>query len=375
MIQVEIGDILGSKRQTLTNTVNCVGVMGKGIALAFKERFPEMYDDYVKRCSAGSVRLGEPYLYREQGVPWVLNFPTKDHWRSVTRLEDVVRGLEYLLLRYKAWGITSLAVPPLGCGNGQLDWKVVGPTLHRYLSKLEIPVDLYAPLGTPAEQLKLSFLSKAGAERDPSLPQKIPVFIEPSWIVIAGTLERIAREPYRWPIRRVSFQKLVYFLTDAGLPTGLTFSKSEFGPFSPDLKRMLTKLVNNGLILETRDGEAFEVNVGPTFADAKKSYRSVLEKWRPLIEKYADLFLRLNPRQAEIAATTVFASGALKEGRQRPPEELEVLDYVMEWKKGRKPSWDRGEVAEMIRDMNSLGFVTLSASESLPVGRRFLLAA
>lgn len=375
MIQVEIGDILASKRQTLTNTVNCVGVMGKGIALAFKERFPGMYDDYLQRCSAGSVRLGEPYLYREQGVPWVLNFPTKDHWRSVTRLEDVVRGLESLLRSYKVWGITSLAVPPLGCGNGQLDWKVVGPTLHRYLSKLDIPVDLYAPHGTPAEQLKLSFLSEAGAERDLSLPQVIPVFVEPSWVVIAATLERIAREPYRWPIHRVSFQKLVYFLTEAGLPTGLTFSKSDFGPFSPDLKRTLTKLVNNGLILETRDGEAFEVFVGPTYVDAKKAYRSDLEKWRPLIEKYSDLFLRLNPRQAEIAATAVFASRALKEGRPRPPDELEVLDYVMNWKKGHRPSWDRGEVAEMIRDLNSLRFVTLSGSESLPVGRRFLLTA
>ena len=159
MVRILIGDLFASKMQTIVNTVNCVGVMGKGIALEFKKRFPDMYQDYVARCAAKQVRLGQPYLFRQLVPPWILNFPTKDDWRSVSRLSDIVAGLEYLEQHYQEWGITSLAVPPLGCGQGQLEWRVVGPTLFRYLSRFQVPVELYAPHGTPEHELASSFLS------------------------------------------------------------------------------------------------------------------------------------------------------------------------------------------------------------------------
>ena len=135
MVKVVIGNIFESRAQTLTNTVNCVGVMGKGVALEFKKHFPDMFQDYARRCERHEVKLGEPYLYKRVTPPWILNFPTKDHWRSVARLEDIIRGLKFLEQRYREWGISSLAVPPLGCGQGQLDWRVVGPALYRELKK------------------------------------------------------------------------------------------------------------------------------------------------------------------------------------------------------------------------------------------------
>src|SRR5262245_14784245 len=141
-MKILLGDILQSKAQTLVNTVNCVGIMGKGVALEFKKRFPEMYEDYLRRCEARQVQLGQPYLYRSLLPPWILNFPTKDHWRSVSKIEDIVRGLGFLEQHYREWGITSIAVPPLGCGYGQLEWRVVGPTLNRHLKRLDIPVEL-----------------------------------------------------------------------------------------------------------------------------------------------------------------------------------------------------------------------------------------
>src|SRR5438067_13930817 len=95
-VKVVIGDLFESDAQTLVNTVNTVGVMGKGIALGFKQRYPEMYEDYVSRCNAGEVALGRPYLYRRPEPPWVINFPTKDHWRSVARLDAIIEGLDYL---------------------------------------------------------------------------------------------------------------------------------------------------------------------------------------------------------------------------------------------------------------------------------------
>ncbi|HWV47765.1 MAG TPA: macro domain-containing protein, partial [Nitrospira sp.] len=144
-MQILIGDILKSKAQTLINTVNCVGVMGKGIALEFKNRFPDMYEDYVQRCQRREVKPGIPYLYKTLFPPQIINFPTKDHWKSISKVSDIERGLKHLVEYYKEWGVTSLAIPPLGCGNGQLEWRVVGPLIYRFVKDIGIPVEVYAP--------------------------------------------------------------------------------------------------------------------------------------------------------------------------------------------------------------------------------------
>ena len=110
MIKILIGDIFESKVQTLVNTVNTVGVMGKGIALGFRKRFPEMYEDYALRCERHEVQPGKPYIYRRLTPPHIINFPTKDHWRSVSKLDDIVEGLRYLQSHISEWGVTWLAV-------------------------------------------------------------------------------------------------------------------------------------------------------------------------------------------------------------------------------------------------------------------------
>ena len=152
-VTVLTGDLFESKARTLTNAVNTVGVMGKGIALGFKNRFPEMFDDYVRRCESGDVHLGQPYLYQGPNPPWVLNFPTKGHWRTPSRLDDISNGLDHLVGHCRSWEIESIAVPALGCGAGGLDWLVVGPLLLQRLSVLEIPVELYAPSESAATRL------------------------------------------------------------------------------------------------------------------------------------------------------------------------------------------------------------------------------
>ena len=154
VIHVASGNLLDSDAQTLVNTVNCVGAMGKGIALEFRKRFPAMYADYVAKCRAGQVALGRPYLYRPLFAPYILNFPTKGHWRSPSRLVDIEAGLDWLTRHYEEWGITSLAVPALGCGNGGLEWSAVEPVLCRYLDELTIPIQLYPPQGLTPAQLR-----------------------------------------------------------------------------------------------------------------------------------------------------------------------------------------------------------------------------
>lgn len=145
MVSIVTGDLFDSDAQTLVNAVNCAGVMGKGVALTFKRRFPDMFAEYAGRCHRGEVRLGEPYLYRGQSLPWILNFPTKNHWRSAARLATILTGLACLEAHYHEWGVTSLAVPALGCGAGQLSWDIVEPVLYEALGRLDIPVELYAP--------------------------------------------------------------------------------------------------------------------------------------------------------------------------------------------------------------------------------------
>jgi O-acetyl-ADP-ribose deacetylase (regulator of RNase III) len=153
LVKIVIGNLFESKSQTLVNAVNTVGVMGAGIALEFKNRFPEMYRDYVARCNRREVKLGEPYLFKNRDSQWILNFPTKDHWRSASRIDNIMKGLDYLEAHYREWRIQSLAVPALGCGNGQLDWAVVGPILYSRLKRLDIPIDLYAPFQSVAHTL------------------------------------------------------------------------------------------------------------------------------------------------------------------------------------------------------------------------------
>ena len=145
MVKVIIGDLFNSKAQTLVNAVNCVGVMGKGIALEFKKRFPAMYRDYVSLCKMGAVEPGHPYIFNISPDKQIINFPTKNHWREPSKIEYIDTGLRLLVKKYKNWKVKSLAVPALGCGNGGLQWADVGPLLYEYLSKMDMPVELYAP--------------------------------------------------------------------------------------------------------------------------------------------------------------------------------------------------------------------------------------
>jgi O-acetyl-ADP-ribose deacetylase (regulator of RNase III)/uncharacterized protein YwgA len=374
MVTVYVGNIFESEAQTLVNTVNCVGVMGKGIALEFKTRFPDMYDDYVLRCKEKRVKLGEPYLYRRLAPPWILNFPTKDHWRSVSRLEDIVAGLRYLQDHYLRWGISSLAVPPLGCGQGQLEWRIVGPTLYRYLKELDIPVELFAPFGTPHEELKPAFLDDAGKSQPTPSRQGAPYRVAPAWVALVEILCELENEPYHRPVGRTTFQKIAYFATESGIPTELHYRRGSFGPYAADVKRQVTALVNNGLIQEERLGRMFAVRVGRAFEDARRAYAGQLDMWRGTLAKIVDLFMRMDTPQAEIAATVHFAAKELRQQDKREINEVDVLRQVMEWKQRRRPPFEEKEVALTIRNLNILSWIGAKVSDDLPVTEEEVLS-
>ena len=139
------GNLFDSDAQTLVNAVNCVGVMGKGIAAAFKTRYPAMFEDYAARCKRGEVVPGKPCPFVDPSGIIVLSFPTKDHWRGASRLSWVTTGLDHFAAHYKEWGIRSIAFPALGCGAGGLDWGEVKPVMIEKLGGLDLDLEIYEP--------------------------------------------------------------------------------------------------------------------------------------------------------------------------------------------------------------------------------------
>lgn len=146
MITYAPGSIFDSPAQTLVNPVNCVGVMGGGLAAEFKRRWPEMFKAYRNKCNSAEMVVGEPIPYYFSDDRFIVNFPTKNHYALPSRIEWIDIGLEFFCVyACRVWGVTSVAFPALGCGLGGLDWKDVKPLMERHLSKLDIPVYIYPP--------------------------------------------------------------------------------------------------------------------------------------------------------------------------------------------------------------------------------------
>ncbi len=179
-ITLKKGDMFFAEMQTFTISVNTVGVMGKGLASRSKNQFPDVYTEYQALCYKRKLKMGTPVLYKreanfvralmedvpsavtENGHRWFLLFPTKNHWREKSPLEGIEKGLKWLVTNYQNQGITSLALPALGCGLGGLSWKVVGPMMCQYLKQINLQTEIYLPLETdiPEEQLQPDFLFK-----------------------------------------------------------------------------------------------------------------------------------------------------------------------------------------------------------------------
>lgn len=367
MFKALIGDMFTSRAQTLVNTVNCVGVMGKGVALGFRKRFPAMYEDYVGRCQRKEVHVGEPYHYTDLSGTSIVNFPTKDHWRSPSRLADIERGLDRFVANYPAWGIKSIAFPPLGCGNGGLEWSEVGPLMHAKLAKLDLDVEVYAPYGTPKHQLVTEFLS---APAQLSLSGKGRSFekMNPEWAVLIEVLDQLGQQPYANPVGRTIFQKICYVLTEMGLDTGFSFDKGSYGPFADDVKPALHDFANRNWLQEQQLGKMIALRVGPEYRKDREKFANVLERHAGRIAKAVDLFSRIkSTEQAEEVMTVLFASRQLKKIDPRKEiAEQELFDYILDWKKTWRTDEKRHAVADAIRHLVLLGWMRLQFSESLP---------
>lgn len=361
-----IGNMFCSDAQTLVNTVNCVGVMGKGIALEFKKRFPEMYEDYVRRCDRKAVKLGEPYVYEDKSGVKILNFPTKDHWRSSSRLSDIADGLTYLIEHYEQWGIKSMSMPPLGCGNGGLDWSEVGPLIYQKLHRLPIDVEVFAPYGTPTAELRTEFLEKPAQLSLEGKGRRLEK-MNPGWIALIEVLKELEEQPYAPPVGRTIFQKICYVVTELGVPTGFEFGKGSYGPFSADVKPVLHDFANRNWLQEKPLGRMVALHVGEQFSKERSKFAGEIARYRKSIDKTVDLFSRIkDTEQAEEVLTVLFASRQVKKGdKNADVEEQEIFDYILEWKKAWREPAKTQAVAEAVRNLALLGWIRVRPSASM----------
>jgi O-acetyl-ADP-ribose deacetylase (regulator of RNase III) len=227
MIHDATGNLLEADAEALVNTVNCVGFMGKGIALQFKQAWPDNFEAYAKASKAGEIRPGRMFIWetgRMINPKFIINFPTKRHWRGKSKIEDIRSGLRALIGDVRRLGIHSIAVPPLGCGNGGLNWRNVRPLIEAAFAELpNIDVLLYSPHGAPSAKTMLVNTTKPGMTASRALFIKL--------------MHQYETLNYRRTLLEI--QKLGYFLQEAGEPLRLRFEAGIYGPYAANLNKVL----------------------------------------------------------------------------------------------------------------------------------------
>ncbi len=227
MLNFKTGNILEERAEALVNTVNCVGVMGRGIALQFKRAYPANFHAYEAACRRGEVQPGRMFVFEtnQLGPPrYVINFPTKRHWRGKSRMEDIEAGLAALVTEIAQRGIRSIAVPPLGSGLGGLDWAEVRPHIERTLGELaDVQVTVFEPHPAPVAV---------------ATPSNVPS-MTPGRAALVGLMQRYLdglMDPF---VTLLEVHKLMYFMQEAGEPLRLRYVPGPYGPYAENLRHVL----------------------------------------------------------------------------------------------------------------------------------------
>lgn len=232
MIENTGGDILKADAEALVNTVNCVGYMGRGIAAQFKRVFPANFTAYERACKRGEMLPGRMLTFATGSLTnpkFVINFPTKRHWRGKSRIEDIDSGLVDLIREVQRLNIESIAIPPLGCGLGGLDWADVRPRIEAAFAQLpEVRVLLFNPEGAPAAE------RMARASEVPEMTPGRAVLVALMERYLAGLMD-----PF---VTLLEVHKLMYFMQEAGQPLRLQFQKAPYGPYAENLRHVLAAI-------------------------------------------------------------------------------------------------------------------------------------
>ncbi len=288
MIETTQGNLLQAPVEALVNTVNTEGVMGKGIALQFRQAFPAMYRAYERACKADQVALGKMDVHDLGGLGggprWIINFPTKGHWRARSQVSDIAAGLQDLVRVIETLKIRSIALPPLGCGLGGLAWSDVRPLIDAALGSLpDVRVLVFAPGEAPA------------AAAMPNRTERPPMTVGRAALI--ALMDRYLKgllDPF---VSLLEIHKLMYFLQAAGQPLKLKYEAREFGPYATNLRQVLIHLESHYTLgygegddaptkpIELLPGAVVQAN---TFLREDAVIRERMDRVADLIEGYED---------------------------------------------------------------------------------------
>lgn len=230
MIETTSGDILTVDAEALVNTVNCVGIMGRGIALQFRKAFPDNFKAYEAVCKRGELQPGKMFIFETGSLTnprYVINFPTKRHWKGKSQLADIESGLKALVSDIRRFGIHSIAIPPLGCGQGGLDWAEVRPRIERAMTAVpDVRVLLFGPAAAPVH---------SGSQSSHPVPK-----MTEARAALVGLMQRYLAglmDPF---ISLLEVHKLLYFMQVAGEASlRLRYVKAPYGPYAENLRHLL----------------------------------------------------------------------------------------------------------------------------------------
>lgn len=229
MIELKHNNIVTAEAEALVNTVNCVGVMGRGIALQFRKAFPENFTAYKIVCDRGELHPGQLFVYEQAQLTnprYIINFATKDHWKGKSRLDYIDSGLKALVEEVQQRGIRSIAIPPLGCGLGGLRWSEVRPRIERALAALpDVRVLLYEPDGAPQAS------AMAKTQHAPTMTVGRAALLGLMNQYLAALMD-----PF---VSLLEIHKLMYFMQEAGEQLRLQYSKGTYGPYAENLRHVL----------------------------------------------------------------------------------------------------------------------------------------
>jgi len=280
MIEFTQGDILRADADAIVNTVNCVGFMGRGIAAQFKRAYPANFRAYEAACKRGEVQPGRMLVFPISEMParWIINFPTKRHWRANSRIEDIKSGLVALIGEVRQRNIRSIAVPPLGCGLGGLDWSDVKPLIVQAFAEVpDVRVLLYEPAGAPAVD------TMARSAESPKMT--------PGRAALVGLVRRYMSglmDPF---VSLLEVHKLMYFAQEAGEPLKLKYAKAVYGPYAENLRHVLAAIEGHLLLGYADGGDApdKQLQLVPGAAEAADEFLAAHPETKARFERVAAL--------------------------------------------------------------------------------------
>ena len=318
MVKVVTGNLLEAKVEALVNTVNTAGVMGKGLALQFKKAFPENNKAYEAACKRGEVQIGKMFVFEAGGIVlprYIINFPTKRHWRGASKLEYIESGLKDLVHVIVDRRIRSIAIPPLGAGLGGLDWNNVRPLIEKALSGLpDVDVLVFEPKGAPPP-----------TEMKNATPRPNMTAGRSAVLVL---MSRYLVPTYDYLLSLLEVQKLAYFLQEAGQPLRLTFTKESYGPYADDLRHVLHRMEGHFVVGfgDGKNNPETPLRLLPGAADEAESFLANDREVQDRLARVAELIEGYEtPFGMELLSTVHWVSkGDAKAGRS-PDETVRAV--------------------------------------------------